>query len=124
METGDWVLLNALEGRVEGGPFTRADPATGRESCLDLWLCSTGLAPHLKSLWIDRDRKLTMARPVWRSDKLQLVHSDHYTMIGTFEILQAAKEGRQEQEEVRWNIPQKEDWEKYKEVLEAASKAI
>ena len=46
-------------------------------------------------------------------------------MIGTFENLQAAKEGRQEQEpEVRWNIPQKEDWEKYKEVSEAASKDI
>ena len=110
VQSGDWVLLNAREGVVEGGPFTRADPATGRESCLDLWLCSAGLAPHMKSLWIDRDRKLTVARPVWRSGKLQLVHSDHYTMIGTFHNLQAAKEGRQEQEsEVRWNIPQKED---------------
>ena len=50
VQSGDWVLLNAIEGMVEGGPFTQADPATGRESCLDLWLCSTGLAPHLKSL--------------------------------------------------------------------------
>ena len=109
MQSGDWVLLNAREGIVEGGPFTRADPATGRESCLDLWLCSAGLAPHIKSLDIDSTRKKwAVARPVRRNRKLQLVHSDHYTLLGVFHNLRATNEGRKEQVEARWNLPEKE----------------
>ena len=36
---GSWTLVNGL-GRevVQGGPFTREDPATGTMSCLDLWV--------------------------------------------------------------------------------------
>ena len=30
VQSGDWVLLNAREGKVEGGPFTRAGPLRGR----------------------------------------------------------------------------------------------
>ena len=34
--TRSWFLVNGLgEEVVEGGPFTRKDPATGKESCLD-----------------------------------------------------------------------------------------
>ena len=38
LATKDWVLVNGL-GRevVEGGPFTRRDPATGNMSCLDMF---------------------------------------------------------------------------------------
>ncbi len=39
---GDWVLVNGLgEEVVTGGPFTRQDPATGKESCLDLFVVSS-----------------------------------------------------------------------------------
>ena len=34
LSTGDWILVNGLgEEEVEGGPFTREDPATGFRSC-------------------------------------------------------------------------------------------
>ena len=41
LATGNWTLLNDL-GRevVQGGPFTREDPATGTMSCLDLGVVS------------------------------------------------------------------------------------
>ena len=57
VESGNWKLINAMEDIVEGGPFTRKDPATGRETCINLWLCTVGLVPHVKSLMIDKDRK-------------------------------------------------------------------
>ena len=49
-----------------------------------------------------------MARPVRRNRKLQLVHSDHYTLLGVFHNLRATNEGRKEQVEARWNLPEKE----------------
>ena len=47
---------------MEGGPFTRKDPATGRESCLDLFIVSQELRVHVKKLVIDEKRKMTVAR--------------------------------------------------------------
>ena len=90
VQSGDWVLVNALEGRVEGGPFTRQDPATGRQSCLDLWLCTAGLVPHVTSLVVDSGRTMVVARPVWREGRWQLTHSDHYTMLLTLDSLPLA----------------------------------
>ena len=84
VESGNWVMVNAMEEKVEGGPFTRQDPASGRQSCLDLWLCTNGLVPHVKSLVIDCERKMTVARPVWRRGRRQLTH---YTMILTLKNL-------------------------------------
>ena len=36
VEGGKWRLINAIEEKVKGGPFTRKDPATGKESLLDI----------------------------------------------------------------------------------------
>ena len=37
--TGNWIVVNGLvQVMVEGGPFTRKDPANGKESCLDLFV--------------------------------------------------------------------------------------
>ena len=46
LATGNWTLVNSL-GReiVEGGPFTRKDPASGNISCLDLFIVSKELLP-------------------------------------------------------------------------------
>ena len=41
LSMGNWVLVNGLgQEIVQGGPFTRKDPATGNESCLDLFVVS------------------------------------------------------------------------------------
>ena len=34
VESGNWVMVNSMKEKVEGGPFTRQDPASGRQSCL------------------------------------------------------------------------------------------
>ena len=41
MESGNWVLVNAMEEKVEGGPFIR-------QSGLDLWLSTIRLVPHAR----------------------------------------------------------------------------
>ena len=81
LASGAWVLVNNMVEKVEGGPFTRVDPASGHRSCLDLWLCTTSLIPHIESLMIDKERRLRLARPVWKGGKWQLVYSDHFAMI-------------------------------------------
>ena len=41
VESGNWVLVNAMEEKVEGGPFIR-------QSGLDLWLSTIRLVPHAR----------------------------------------------------------------------------
>ena len=44
--TGNWFIVNGLGPEVvEGGPFTRNDPATGNGSCLDLFVVCSRLLP-------------------------------------------------------------------------------
>ena len=114
-------MVNAMEEKVEGGPFTRQDPASGRQSCLDLWLCTNGLVPHVKSLVIDSERKMTVARPVWRRGRWQLTHSDHYTMLLTLQNLPTGRQAERGEKEVGWNLTRKNGWEKYKLLTEARS---
>ena len=101
LQGGQWRLVNAMKEVVKGGPFTRRDPATGKESLLDLWICTAGLAPHFKQLYIDSSRKWEVARPVRRTGRLHLTHTDHYTMVASLHDLPAARVAREEQE-VRW----------------------
>ena len=123
LEGGQWRLVNAMEEVVEGGPFTRRDPATGKESLLDLWICTAGLAPHFKELYIDSSRKWEVARPVRKAGRLQLTHTDHYTMVACLQNLPAARVARKEQE-VRWKTGDKEGWARYKEKSKNAGQKI
>ena len=123
VEGGNWRLLNAVEEKVNGGPFTRKDPASGKESLLDLWVCTAGLAPYLKELYIDSLRRWEVARPVLKEGRLQLTHTDHYTMVATFDNLPAARMAREEQE-VRWKTGNKQSWAQYKEESKETSKKI
>ena len=122
VQSGDWLLVNSMEGVVKGGPFTRRDPATGRESCLDLFICSAGLAPYVKSLEIDRERKWEVARPVRRRGKLQLIYSNHYPMLCTLQKLPAAQVGKQTEKEAVWNIAKENGWQKYENLSVEAGK--
>ena len=109
---------------MKGGPFTRSDPATGRLSCLDFWLCTTGLVPHVKCLEIDSERKMAVARPVRRGGRWQLTHSDHFSMLLTLENLPKVRQREKMEKEVRWNLSKKNGWEKYKQLTEANSDKI
>ena len=65
LATGNWVLVNGLgQETVQGGPFTRKDPATGTQSCLDLFIVSRELRPYVQGLVIDSKRELAVGRAV------------------------------------------------------------
>ena len=93
LASGNWVLVNGL-GReiVEGGPFTRVDPASGNMSCLDLFIVSKELLPYVEKLVIDKDRKITPARAVKEKKKYKLMYTDHFSCLLSFKDLPKRKE--------------------------------
>ena len=84
LATKDRVLVNGqCSELVEGGPYTREDPATGKLSCLDLSIVSRELWPYVQKLVIDRDKKFTPARPVKKKGKYRLIYTDHFSTLLT-----------------------------------------
>ena len=66
LATGDWHLVNGMGSEVvEGGPFTREDPATGEKSCLQLVIVSTELKQHVSKLYIDLTRAMGKTAHSW-----------------------------------------------------------
>ena len=124
VESGDWFLVNNLTGVVEGGPFTRVDPATGRLSCLDYAMASAGLRPYIASMVIDSGRRFAMERAVYdrKMKKYQTKYSDHYSFVLKLSNLPMEK---QKQEQVtQWNLAKPGGWEKFKELSENKSKIV
>ena len=116
LEGGDWVLVNGMgQEVVEGGPFTRADPATGGLSCLDLFVVSRELRPYVSSLYIDSDKKWTLARSMKVRGRSRLVHSDHFPCLLTFNNLPRGQEAKEEKQ-TKWNLAKEGGWEKYEKV--------
>ena len=64
-----------------------------------------------------------VARPVRKAGRLQLTHTDHYTMVASLVNLPAARVARQEKE-VRWKTGDKEGWKRYMENSKQASEHI
>ena len=64
---------------MEGGPWTRKDPATGKMSCLDLFIASRELVPYINKVVIDKDLKMTPARTKKKKGKVNLIYTDHFT---------------------------------------------
>ena len=93
LASGNWVLVNGL-GReiVEGGPFTRVDPASGNMSCLDLFIVSKELLPYVDKLVIDKERKIIPTRAVKEKKKYKLIYTDHYSCLLSFKDLTKRKE--------------------------------
>ena len=118
--TEDWVLVNNMVEVVEGGPFTRVDPASGGLSCLDLFICSAGLAPYVRRLLIDSKRDISMKRSVYKRGKHRIIHADHFTTLLEFSPeLPRVKE--KVEKTVRWNLRKENGWERYK--IESDNKA-
>ena len=100
-------------GECEGGPFTRRDPATGNLSCLDLFVASRELLPHVSKLRIDSAREMAVARAVTCGEKYKMVYSDHFTCVLTLSDLPRAQV-RREEKKVVWNLAREGGWEEYK----------
>ena len=99
LATGNWVLVNGLgQEIVQGGPFTRNDPATGKQSCLDLFIVSRELGPYVKILVIDSNREMEVGRAFKLGNSYQTIYSDHYTCLLTLETyLQLEKASKKKQ---------------------------
>ena len=124
ISTGNWFLVNGLGPEVvEGGPFTRKDPATGNGSCLDLFVVSRQLLPYVSSLKIDSDRCMAVSRAVKIGQKYEQVFSDHYTCLLTFQGLPKGKEGKTTKK-VLWNLAKEGGWEKYRILTEQYSHSL
>ena len=116
LATGDWVLVNGQGSEVvEGGPYTREDPATGKLSCLDLSIVSRELWPYVQKLVIDRDKNITPARPTKKKGKYKLVYSDHFSTLLTLKNLPRRQNVKEEKKRM-WNLARENGWEEYKRI--------
>ena len=117
LATKNWYLVNAMGELVVGGPFTREDPATGKLSCLDLFVASKELIPCVAKLSIDSDRKWAIARTVGPKKNPKLIYPDHFPILLTFNNL--PRRLKQVEKKIpRWNLAKEGGWLKYKEVTE------
>ena len=124
VSTGNWFIVNGLGPEVvEGGPFTRKDPATGNGSCLDLFVVSKKLLPYVSTLKIDSDRNMAVSRAVKIRQKYERVYSDHFTCILTFHNLPKGKEEKVEKKVV-WNLAKEGGWDKYRLLTDQYSESI
>ena len=80
LEEQEYTLVNGLD-LAEGGPWTWESAADCRtKSCLDLVLVSAGLLPHVSSLIVDSQRKISPARVSIRKGKRKLILTDHFPL--------------------------------------------
>ena len=118
LATRNWFLVNALgEGVVEGGPFTREDPASMKLSCLDLFIVSRELKPYVSKLLIDSDRKFKIGRTLKSKGKHKFIYPDHFPWLLPFVYLPKERE-QKEEKLVRWNLAKEGGWDRYNKLTE------
>ena len=91
LETKEYILLNNLS-LTEGGPFTWVQP--GKEevkSCLDLAIALASLAPFVKRMIIDSQRKFTPRRVTKKSGEAVTIYTDLYAIEVKLEDLPLTK---------------------------------
>ena len=124
ISTGNWFIVNGLGPEVvEGGPFTRKDPATGNGSCLDLFVVCSRLLPYVRSMKIDSGRVMAVSRAVKVGQNYEKVFSDHFTCLLTFNNLPRRQEAR-EPKQVVWNLAKEGGWDNYKVLTDIHSEAL
>ena len=110
---------------VEGGPFTREDPATGERSCLSLFIVNKELEPYVKSLFIDSGRTMGVARPVWERGKFRLIYPDHFPRLLKLKDLPWKEKGvKKEPKKVGWNLAKCGGWNRYEVLTDECSVAL
>ena len=124
LSTGNWFLVNGLgQEIVQGGPWTRKDPVTGGESCLDLFIISRELLPYVDKLIIDSKREFAVGRALKVGKTYRIVNSDHYTIILNLKDLPTVQNEKKEKR-VIWNLAKEGGWAKYKELTEEYSESL
>ena len=105
--------------KVEGGPFTRIDPArpsdTDSMSCLSLVIVSKELESFIEQVSIDSKQ---LYSPISSNSKHKVIRSDHFPVILTFSpSFSSNKESKVERKETytMWNTNKPGGWERYKE---------
>ena len=125
LATKDWVLVNGMDKEVvKGGPFTRKDPASGKLSCLDLFVISKELRPYVSSLMIDSKKEMAVARAVKQRGKPRLIYSDHFSCLLTFENLPRRRTRNEGMKKAVWNLGKEGGWQVYEDLTEKASKKV
>ena len=124
LATGNWFLVNGMgEEVVEGGPWTRVDPATGGFSCLDMFVVNSQLRPHVGQLTIDSAREMTAARVVGPVGRARLVYSDHFSCLLTLNQLQR-RQTKKTKVETKWNFARDGGWNRYNVLSNEVSEKI
>ena len=105
---------------MEGGPWTwvsRADSSA--DSCLDFVIMSADLAPFLKRMVIDQNKKFSPARARIIKRKKTMIYSDHHPVLVEFENF--PKGWISKKPTCSWNRVKPGGWGRYKDLSEAAS---
>ena len=116
----NYITLNNM---AEGGPWTWIQ--RGKESiksCLDLAYASSNLLPFIKSIVIDKDRKFTPKRVIWKNNEFKAVYTDHFPM----EIILSGLPRRNQNvsKGTMWNLGKPGGWDKYKQLTDARARDI
>ena len=122
LEEQDFTLVNGLD-LAEGGPWTWESAADHRiKSCLDLVMVSAGLLPHVSSLVVDSERKITPARVSMRKGKKKLIPNDHFALKIVLTNLPTKK--IKTDQESSWNLQKPGGWNRYEKFSDESSKDI
>ena len=109
VEENNYKCLNNM---AVGGPWTWVQ--RGKESvrsCIDLAYASSNLLPFIKTVVIDKEKKFTPRRVVWKKNQFSSVYTDHFTM----EIILCGMPRRKQVVEniSTWNLGKSGGWEEY-----------
>ena len=112
-----------LNNMAEGGPWTWFQ--RGKEnikSCLDLAICSSNLLPFVKTVVIDKDRRFTPRRVIWKKQKFSSVYTDHLPL----EVVLCGMPRRNtiSLKSTAWNLGKPGGWESYKDMTDSAANDI
>ena len=112
-----------LNNMAVGGPWTWVQ--RGKESvksCLDLAYASENILPFIKCVLIDKDKKFTPRRIIWKGGKFTSVYTDHFSM----EIVLSGMPGKTQNMEKAaiWNLGKPGGWDVYESVTGKRAKEI
>ena len=119
LKTEKYYLVNSSP-KVEGGPFTRYDPADptsdSKKSCLDLFIISKELLKYVDKLIIDKNFTFTPSRPI---SKTKMVYPDHFSSLLVFKNLPMKTiKVVSGPKFTLWNTNKEGGWEEYKKLTE------
>ena len=122
LEDQEYTLVNGLD-LVQGGPWTWESAADSKiRSCLDLVIVSAGLLPHVSSLVVDSERKITPARVSMRKGMKKLIPTDHFPL--KIVLTNLPKRRIKTDQESSWNLQKPGGWEKYEKLSNESSEDI